>query len=144
MKAREIMTPNPRCVTPDTRLQNAARLMKEEDVGILPVVDEVGSTRLIGVLTDRDIALRCVAEGHDSSRCAVREVMTTDVRTASPDQDVDEVMNLMGREQVRRIPIVDEKGGVVGIIAQADIMLEANDQKAGETVEEISTPSPGR
>ncbi|MFN2399058.1 MAG: CBS domain-containing protein [Gemmatimonadaceae bacterium] len=138
MKAKEIMTPNPRCVTPDTRLQNAARLMKEEDVGILPVVDEIGSTRLIGVLTDRDIALRCVAEGHDSSKCSVREVMTTELRTARPDQEVDEVMDLMGREQVRRIPIVDEKGGVVGIIAQADIMLEANDRKAGETVEEIS------
>ncbi len=139
MKAREIMTKNPRTVTPDTRLQEAARLMQSEDVGLIPVVEGKDSGNLVGVVTDRDIAIRIVAEGRDPSNVSVRDVMSSNVRTLREDTDVDEVMEVMGSEQVRRIPIVDERGGLVGIVAQADIVREArNDRKAERTVEKIS------
>jgi CBS domain-containing protein len=139
MKAKEIMTKQPKCVTPDTSVREAARLMKEQDVGVLPVVERDGSNRLIGIVTDRDIAIRHVAEGHDSSSCPVREAMTSNVRTAREDDDVDAVMDLMGKEQVRRIPVVDDRGSLVGIVAQADIVREARDDKKAErTIEKIS------
>lgn len=141
MKAQDIMTPEPVIVTPDTPLDEAARLMKDQNVGMLPVVEAEGSKQLIGVITDRDIAMRHVAEGHGSTDCAVREAMTEHVSTCTPDTEVDEVMDLMGREQVRRIPIVDERGSLVGIVAQADIVLEAEDEKKAEkTIEKISEP----
>jgi CBS domain-containing protein len=141
MKAQDIMSKNPRVVTPQTRIQEAARLMKEENVGILPVVESEGSKRLVGVVTDRDIALRHVAEGHSSPDCPVREAMSENVRSARPGDDVDDIMDLMGKEQVRRVPIVDERGSLVGIIAQADIVREAKDDKKSErTVERISEP----
>ncbi|HZO18360.1 MAG TPA: CBS domain-containing protein [Gemmatimonadaceae bacterium] len=133
------MTKRPKCVTPDTTVREAARLMKEQDVGVLPVVDRDGSDRLVGIVTDRDIAIRHVAEGHDSSSCPVREAMTSNVRTAREDDDVDHVMDLMGKEQVRRIPVVDERGDLVGIVAQADIVRDARDEKKAErTIERIS------
>ncbi|HUF66585.1 MAG TPA: CBS domain-containing protein [Gemmatimonadaceae bacterium] len=141
MKANEIMTSEPVCVTPDTPIQEAARLMKDQNVGMLPVVRAEGSKQLIGVITDRDIALRHVAEGHTSGDCPVREAMTEHVTTANPNSDVDEVMDIMGKEQVRRIPIVDERGELVGVVAQADVVIHAkNDKKAERTIEEISQP----
>lgn len=144
MKAQDIMTKNPSCVTPDARVQDAARMMKNEDVGIIPVVDADSSKKLIGVVTDRDIAIRIVAEGKSSSDSSVRDIMTTGVQTSSPSDNVKDVMALMGREQVRRIPIVDESGKLVGIVAQADIVLEADDKRAEKTVEKISQPGSRR
>ena len=141
MKAQDIMTKNPSCVTPETRVQDAARLMKDENVGIIPVVEALGSKKLVGVITDRDIAIRVVADGASASS-SVRDVMTSNIRTSSPDDSVQEVMELMGREQVRRIPIVD-RGELVGIIAQADIVREADDKRAEKTVEKISEPARG-
>lgn len=140
MKAQDIMTKNPSCVTPDARVQDVARMMKNEDVGIIPVVDADSSKKLIGVVTDRDIAMRIVAEGKSSSDSSVRDIMTTGVQTSAPSDNVKDVMELMGREQVRRIPIVDESGTLVGIIAQADIVLEADDKRAEKTIEQISQP----
>lgn len=138
-RAKDIMTKNPATVTPETRIQDAARMMKDENIGILPVVERSGSKQLAGVVTDRDIAIRCVAEGHDSSKCQVREAMSRDVQTARPDDAVEHVMKRMAKEQVRRIPIVDASGELVGIVAQADIVREADDDKRAErTVEEIS------
>ena len=142
MKAQEIMSRNPTCVTADTPLVDAARLMKTENIGVVPVVESTGSKRLVGVLTDRDIAIRAVAEGRDGATTSVGHVMSSDVRTSAPDDSVEDVMELMGREQVRRIPIVDDRGNLVGIVAQADIVLEARDnRKAEKTVEKISEPS---
>ena len=141
MKANEIMTSQPVCVTPDTPIQEAAQLMKDQNVGMLPVVQTEGSKQLIGVITDRDITIRHVAEGHTSTDCQVSEAMTDDVTTATPDSDVNDVMEIMGREQVRRIPIVDERGELVGVVAQADVVLHAtDDRKADQTIEEISQP----
>lgn len=141
MKAQEIMTPHPVSVTPETRIQEAAQIMRDQNVGMLPVLENDGSKRLVGVVTDRDIAIRHVAEGHGSSDCPVREAMSEHVATANPDSNVEDVMEIMGREQVRRIPIVDERGDLVGVIAQADVVLRAEDDKKAErTIEEISQP----
>lgn len=141
MKANEIMTSQPVCVTPETPIQEAARLMKDQNVGMLPVVQTEGSKQLIGVITDRDITIRHVAEGHTSTDCPVSEAMTDNVTTASPESDVSDVMEIMGREQVRRIPIVDERGELVGVVAQADVVLHAkDDRKAEQAIEEISQP----
>lgn len=141
MKARDIMTKQPKCVTPETTVRDAARLMKDEDVGVLPVVERKGSDRLVGIVTDRDIAIRHVAEGHDSSTCPVSEAMSQNVRTAREDDEVESVMDLMGTEKVRRIPVVDERGSLVGIVAQADIVRDAkNEKKAEHTIEKISHP----
>ena len=142
MKAREIMTRDPRTVTPDARLQEAARLMRDENVGLIPVVEGANSKNLVGVITDRDIAVRVVAEGRDVTSTTVRDAMSTGLQTCGEDDNVADVMSLMGREQVRRVPIVDERGGLVGIVAQADVVLEANDDRKSEhTIEKISRPS---
>jgi CBS domain-containing protein len=144
MKVSEIMTKNPRTVSPDTPVSEAARVMKEEDVGLVPVIERVGGAetrgRLVGVVTDRDIAVRHVAEGR-SADSPVSEVMSGGVKTCTPDDSVDDAMALMGREQVRRIPIVDERGSLVGVVAQADVVrMSGKDGKAEKTVEQISRP----
>jgi CBS domain-containing protein len=142
MKVQDIMSRNPTCVTPDTALIDAARLMKQENIGVVPVVESDSSRRLVGVLTDRDITVRAVAEGRDGGSTSVGHIMTSEVRSCAPDDSVSDVMELMGTEQVRRVPIVDERGTLVGIVAQADIVLEAkDDKKAEKTVEQISQPT---
>ena len=141
MKAQDIMSADPVCVTPQTSMEEAARLMKDHNVGVLPVVSQEGSRELVGVITDRDITIRHVAEGHGSPDCPVSEAMSENVKTCSPDAAVEDVMDTMGREQVRRIPIVDERGSLVGMVSQADVVLEAKDErKAEEMVENISKP----
>ena len=141
MKAQDIMSADPVCVTPQTSMEEAARLMKDHDVGVLPVVAAEGSRELVGVITDRDITIRHVAEGHGSPDCPVSEAMSENVKTCAPDAAVEDVMDTMGREQVRRIPIVDERGALVGMVSQADVVLEARDErKAEEMVENISKP----
>ena len=141
MKAQEIMARNPRCVTPRTSVQEAARLMKSEDVGALPVVESDNSQKLVGIITDRDIALRVVAEGRDAAGVVVSDVMSKGATTAKASDNVDDVMKVMGREQVRRIPIVDDRDQLVGIVSQADVVLKAkSDSKSEHTVEKISEP----
>ena len=141
MKAQDVMTANPKCVTPSTNLVEAARLMKDENVGVIPVVEE-GTNKLVGLVTDRDITIRVVAEGRDSTSTSVGHIMSKDIKTARPQDTMEDVMNLMGKEQVRRVPIVDDRGTLVGIIAQADVVLEATDEARSEdVVEQISKPS---
>ena len=141
MRASEIMTANPQTVSPSDSVQQAARIMRDSDVGIVPVVDASGDRRLRGVITDRDIAVRCVAEGKDIS-CRVGDMMSGDLVTVRPDDDVNQVMERMKSEQVRRIPVVDDNNCLVGIIAQADLALEGgNDRAVGDVVEKISEPS---
>ena len=140
MKAQDIMTKNPRTVTPETDVREAAQIMKSENVGVVPVVESSGSKKLVGLLTDRDIAVRVVAEGKTSAR--VQEIMSGSPRTVKADTSVDDVMDLMGKEQVRRVPVVDDRGDLVGIVAQADVVREAKDDKKAErTIEKISEPS---
>jgi CBS domain-containing protein len=141
MKIHDIMTKDPRSVTADASVREAAQLMKREDVGVVPVVDAEGDNRLVGIVTDRDIAIRCVAEGKDGS-CRVRDVMSSDdLATCSFSDDVEHVMDTMRTEKVRRIPIVDERGSLVGIVSQADVLRKTRDvHRAGKPVEEISEP----
>jgi CBS domain-containing protein len=138
MKAQDIMSRNPASVTPDTPVQEAARLMQSQDVGVLPVVESTASKRLVGLVTDRDIAIRVVAEGR--SNAMVRDAMTSNPKSVKPDDSVKDVMKLMGAEQVRRVPVVDDRGEIVGIVAQADLVLEGDDRRAEETIEKISAP----
>ncbi|NLG63195.1 MAG: CBS domain-containing protein [Candidatus Cloacimonetes bacterium] len=140
MKARDIMTSNPQCVTREDSLADAARIMRSADTGFVPVVDDRGSMRLSGVITDRDIAIRHVADNHPD-RCTVGDHMSTGVRTVSPDDDVKDVMKLMKTEQVRRVPVVENER-LVGVIAQADLATHhVGDKEVGETVEKISEPA---
>lgn len=142
MNVQDIMTRDPACATPGMTARDAAQMMKREDTGVLPVVEKEGSRRLLGVVTDRDLALRVVGEGRDGAT-RVSDIMSSGkLTTATANDTVDRVMQAMGDEQVRRIPIVDERGDLVGIVSQADIVLRARDNhKAEQTVEEISAPS---
>jgi CBS domain-containing protein len=139
MKAREVMTSNPECVTRDDSLSSAARIMRDIDSGFVPVVESRDSMRVAGVITDRDIAIRHVADGHNEE-CRVGDHMTAATRSVSPDDSVDSVMDLMKREQIRRVPVV-ENDRLVGVIAQADLATSrVGDRKVGDTVEKISEP----
>src|SRR5688572_22020114 len=142
MKARDIMTSNVECVTAKDNIQAAARIMRDEDVGIVPVVEETGGNRVLrGVVTDRDIAIRCVAEGKDARSCTVADVMSSGLVTVRPDADLKEVMEKMKKAQVRRIPVVEDANRLVGIIAQADLATQgAGDKAVGDVVEKISEP----
>ena len=146
MKAKEIMSPNPQCCTPADTLQNAARMMADFDCGSLPVVENADTKELVGVLTDRDIAVRGVAKGKTPDS-KVNDVMTPAPACCSPDDDVDEVERIMVDRQVRRVPIVDSARRVVGMIAQADLARDnraASDGEVGRIVEKISEPTSPR
>jgi CBS domain-containing protein len=141
MNARDIMTADPECVTADDELQAAARIMRDRDVGIVPVVDDRSSMRLRGVITDRDIAIRHVA-GDNRDNCRVGDHMSDGaMHCVRPDDSLDEVTRLMKSEQIRRIPVCDEGDRLVGIIAQADLAVDAGDNaQTGRVVREISEP----
>ena len=132
---REAMTSNPCSIDADKSVAYAAKMMRDEDVGIAPIVE---GDRLVGVLTDRDIAVRVVAEGLDPERVKVFEVASRDVVTLDPQQDLDEALRLMARHQVRRLPVVEEDGRLVGVVAQADVAEQGDDRRTGEVVEQIS------
>ncbi|CAN5671524.1 hypothetical protein BH23GEM8_BH23GEM8_02120 [soil metagenome] len=146
MRAADLMTENPQVVTPDATLAEVAKLMKELDVGIIPVVTGADNRRLRGVITDRDIAIRAVAEGKDG-RTKVSECMTDDVETVNKNDPVRQVLELMQREQVRRVPVTDREGRLVGIIAQADLAVAYADtshrrlHKVQDAIERISQPA---
>ena len=131
------MTPNPRTVEPSMLLREAAQLMKQEDVGSLPVVE---NGRLVGMLTDRDLVTRAVAEGVDVAVCRVGDVASRELVTVEPEQDLAEALKLMARHKVRRLPVVEGER-LVGILGQADVALEAKDKRVGEVLEEISEPT---
>ena len=134
---RELMTTNPRTVEPSATVAEAARVMKQADVGPVPVVEN--GDRLAGIVTDRDIVLRVVAEGGDPQSTTVGEIMSRDLATVDPDQPLDEALRLMASHQVRRLPVCEEDGRLVGIVAQADIATELGDDRVtGQVVEEIS------
>jgi CBS domain-containing protein len=134
------MTLNPTCVGASEPVRKAAGIMKSEDVGAVPVVDDHTSKKLIGIVTDRDIVLNIVAEGKGTD-IAVEQVMTRNPITCRPDDSIQNAMDRMSQHQVRRIPVVDGKSAVVGIISQADLALRADQpQKVADVVEDISQP----
>jgi CBS domain-containing protein len=131
----ELMTSSPKSVGSDAFVADAAKLMRDEDVGLVPIVQ---GDRLIGTITDRDIAVRVVAEGKEPQSTKVKEIASTDLVTVNPQQDLDEALRLMAQHQVRRLPVVEEDGRLVGIVAQADVARNADDSQTGGLVEEIS------
>ena len=131
---REAMTPNPTTVEPGTTVQEAARLMKSDDVGSLPIVE---GDRLVGVVTDRDLAIRVLAEGK-SADTTVGEIASKDVVTVDPQQSLEEAARLMAEHQIRRLPVTEEDGKLVGILAQADVAQAGHDSLTGEVVQQIS------
>jgi CBS domain-containing protein len=132
---REVMTSKLCSIDTDKTVAYAAKMMRDEDVGIAPIVE---GDRLVGVLTDRDVAVRVVAEGRDPEQVKVTEVASRDLVTLDPQQDLEEALRLMGRHQVRRLPVVEEDGRLVGILAQADVAKKADEARTGEVVEQIS------
>jgi CBS domain-containing protein len=132
---RDVMTENPRSITVDQPVVEAARIMRDEDVGLVPIVE---GDRLVGTVTDRDITVRVVAENRDPSSTTVREVASTDLVTVDPQQELDEALRLMAEHQVRRLPVVEEDGRLVGIVAQADVARHGDDRQTGQVVEKIS------
>ena len=134
-QAREVMTSNPCSIDSDKPVAYAAKMMRDEDVGIAPIVR---GERLVGVLTDRDIAVRVVAEGLDPEQVTVEEIASRELVTLDPDQSLDEALRLMAQHQVRRLPVVEEDGRLIGVVAQADVAKEGDDSRTGEVVERIS------
>jgi len=139
--ARDVMTRDPACCSHNTTLDEVARMMVQNDCGEIPVVDS--SDRPIGVITDRDIVVRAVAEGKNPTGHTVESVMTRPVVTVRADAPIEEVVATMERHRIRRVPVVDDGGCCTGIIAQADIAVEAAPEKAAELVREVSRNTEG-
>ena len=138
MKVREVMTAGAQCITPDQTLQEAARMMKNLDVGPLPVCD---NDRLVGILTDRDITVRATAEGQDPKRTRVADILTPDVVFCFDDQDVHDAARLMQENQIRRLVVLNRDKRLVGIVSLGDLAVETRDEHlAGKTLEEVSQP----
>lgn len=131
----DVMTTSPRTVERSTPVAEVAQLMKTEDVGSVPITD---GERLVGVVTDRDIVLRVVAESQDAQATTVGDIASSNLVTIDPQQSVEEAVRLMGEHQVRRLPVVEEDGRLAGVLAQADIATAGYDTQTGQLVEEIS------
>ena len=141
-KCSEVMTRDPVSCQPRDSIARVAQIMKQQDVGSVPVVDSNESRRLVGIVTDRDLVVKVLAEGRGIDAATVEDAMTNNPVSCRESDDVDRAVRLMADRQVRRMPIVDGDGRLVGIIAQADVATRVNrDQKTGELVEAISEPS---
>lgn len=134
-KIRDLMSENPCSIDADKPVAYAAKMMRDENVGLAPIVD---GDKLIRTLTDRDIAVRVVAADKDPTSTKVHEIATTEVVTIDPDQSIDEAMRLMSDYQVRRLPVIEEDGRLVGVVAQADVAEHASAKDTGRMVEDIS------
>ena len=139
MLCSEIMTKNPEYCLPSDPVVKAAQLMKSENVGPIPIVDDKDGKKLAGIVTDRDLAIKVVAEARDPKTTAVKHVMSNDVVTCKENDDVEKALKLMEDHQVRRIPVVDNSDHLLGIIAQADVANRLGSARAtGKVVQEIS------
>jgi CBS domain-containing protein len=135
MEVRKIMTADPVSVEPETTLEVIATLMREQDIGAVPVVED---GELCGIVTDRDIVVRCIAHGQDATECTAEDVMSTEVQALAPDASVDEAARLMGDLQIRRLPIV-EKNRLVGMLSLGDVAVKSQDDDlSGDTLEDVS------
>jgi CBS domain-containing protein len=136
---KDVMTRNPVSARPEDTVASVARLMKENDIGPVPIVENQKSRRLVGIVTDRDLALKVVAEGRDPQTTPVKQVMTTNIITCRDDDDIETALDAMSTQQLRRIPVVDDGNMLLGIIAQADIATRMNEpEKTAEVVKDIS------
>lgn len=143
MKIYDIMTSDPVCCAPGDSITSVAKLMSENDCGLIPVVASNGHTNPIGVITDRDIVCRIVAEGKDLDDCTVGDIMTSTVITVEHAAPLENALNLMESNQLRRLVVVDDNGDVCGVISQADIARQASHTQTGEVVQSVSSPKRG-
>jgi CBS domain-containing protein len=143
MKAFDVMTRSPRCATPDTSLQLIARMMTECDCGAIPIVSDLQGRLPLGIVTDRDIVVRTIAAGLNALALTARDCMTTPVAAVPEDAAVSDCLALVEQRQIRRLLVTDKLGGVVGIIAQADLAASMPKRKTGELVQEVSKPIDG-
>ena len=135
MKVSDVMTPNPRTVTLSDSIQAVAKIMRDEDTGAVPVVED--GSHVVGMITDRDIVIRAVADG--DMECTVDDIVTDDVVFATPEMSTAEAAALMSEHQVRRLPVVDEDENIVGIVSLGDLAVKENrETRMGETLENIS------
>lgn len=141
MNCRQVMTADPACCVPQDSVVTAAMIMKAQNAGSVPVVADRNSRHVVGIVTDRDIAIRVVAEQRDYYSTHVADVMSKDVVTCKEDDDYDQAIAAMKEHQIRRIPVVDAGKGLVGIVAMADVSRQAEPRIIGEAMEEISEPS---
>jgi len=138
---RDVMTPNPECVTEKDSLRDVARIMKDQDTGVVPVVD--GGRKIIGMITDRDIVVRCVAEGKNPLEARVNDVMSKSVRKVREDQTVNDVIGLMKSSEIRRVPVVNQRDEIVGIVSMGDIATDSSERgKVGDAMQDISSAPP--
>ena len=138
MKIREIMTPDAQCVGPEETLVDAAALMRQLDVGVLPVCHEGD---VVGMITDRDIAIRAVADGRPPTTTRVREIMSPGTVVVYEDQDVDEVVEVLEKHQIRRAPVMTRERRLVGIVSLGDIAVDASAELSGEALKCVSQPA---
>jgi CBS domain-containing protein len=142
VKCHEIMTENPVCCLADDKVEGIAQWMRTEDIGAVLVVDSYQTKKLIGIVTDRDIALRVIGARRDPTDTRVSDVMTRDVITCQPDNDLEAATRAMADHQIRRIPIVNRERQLLGIISQADLATRLTDlQKAADVLQEVSQPN---
>ena len=141
MKIREVMSANPVCCLPTDSAQRVARVMCDHNIGSLPVVMDQESRKLVGLITDRDLCCSVVAHGLDPKTTTIEKFMTLNPVTCREEEDVENCERLMQEHQIRRIPIVDAEGGVIGIVAQADVALKDKSDRVSKTVAEISKPA---
>lgn len=141
MQVKDVMTQDPTCCTADTSLEEVAQMMVDCDCGCIPVVDSEDSMRPIGTVTDRDITIRAVAEGMNPLEMTAADIMSSPVITVSPETSIEECSRLMGDNQVRRVVVVDERGQCCGMVAQANLALDASRQVTAEVVEKVSQPA---
>ena len=140
MKVKDIMTQDPATLGPDATLGESAMLMKQEDCGSIPIVED---GRLVGIVTDRDIVVRAIAVGKDPKKTRISEVMSADPITVSADDDVEAAERIMRERQVRRLPVVED-GKLVGILVTAQLARNESEREMGEMIKEISEPATGR
>jgi CBS domain-containing protein len=138
-KCNEVMTKDPVCCLPTDSVAKAAELMKSENIGSIPVIENKQNQKLVGIVTDRDLALMIVAEGRDAKSTPVEAVMTRELVTCLADDDLQKALDAMAEHQLRRIPVVDDDNKIIGIIAQADVATRVDEpEKTAEIVKEIS------
>lgn len=138
MLVKEIMSKNLACCTSETSLQEVAKMMVDNDCGCIPVVDSEASNKPIGMITDRDITIRTVAEGKNPLDLTAADAMSNDAVTVTAETSVEDCCNLMEDKQIRRIAVVDDNGCCCGIVAQADVAINSNAQRTAEVVKEVS------
>jgi signal-transduction protein with cAMP-binding, CBS, and nucleotidyltransferase domain len=141
LRVRDVMTSNPTCCEAQTNLRDVARMMKDCDCGLIPVVENQQSKKPIGTITDRDIAIRVVAEGQNPLECTAADCMTTPCITVQDENSLEDCIRVMQENQIRRVVVADTSGSCCGIIAQADIARNLNSKTTAEVVEQISEPN---